>query len=127
MNQEVQKEIQNGLKVVEKVQTQIDNKIDRDFVERMFNKFRVVMSKLKEQLDQINCTFMGWVTREELEEVLEQYFATVREIHDTAGASSKFKCILCGRPRTHIAGMIVDENPSEDKMDPERQKPHKKK
>ena len=95
---ETAKEIQNGLKVVDTIASKIDMKIDRDFVERMFNKFRVVVADLKEKIQQIQCTFMGWVTREELQEVLEKFVDQLADVNDTAVGSSKYKCLLCGKP-----------------------------
>ncbi|KAK8900102.1 hypothetical protein M9Y10_002425 [Tritrichomonas musculus] len=106
---ETQKEIQNGLKVVDQISTKIDQKIDRDFVERMFNKFRIIIADLKEKIDQIQSTFLGWVTREELQQVLEKFVDQLHEVKDTCGGSSKYKCLLCGRPRTHVSGMIVGD------------------
>lgn len=106
---ETQKEVQNGLKIVDQVSTKIDQKIDRDFVERMFNKFRIIISDLKDKIDQIQSTFLGWVTREELQQVLEKFVDQLHEAKDTAGGSSKYKCLLCGRPRTHVSGMIVGD------------------
>lgn len=106
---ETQKEVQNSLKVVDQISTKIDQKIDRDFVERMFNKFRIIISDFKEKIDQIQSTFLGWVTREELQQVLEKFVDQLQEVKDTAGGSSKYKCLLCGRPRTHVSGMIVGD------------------
>lgn len=105
---ETLKEVQSSLKVVDQATAKIDQKIDREFVERMFNKFRIIISDLKEKIDQIQGTFLSWVTREELQEVLERFVEQLQEVKDTAGASSKYKCLLCGRPRTHISGMIVN-------------------
>lgn len=110
---EAQKEVANGLKVVDKISAQIETKIDREFVDKMFNKFRVVISELKDKIDAIQCTFMGWVTREELEQVLDKLVEQLQEVKDTAGGSSKFRCLLCGKPRTHISGMLVTNSMSE--------------
>ena len=114
---ETAKEIQNGLKVVDTIASKIDMKIDRDFVERMFNKFRVVVADLKDKIQQIQCTFMGWVTREELQEVLEKFVDQLADVNDTAVGSSKYKCLLCGKPRTHISGMIVGPGPDDFDLD----------
>lgn len=103
----VAEQIEEGLKPVHKVQAMIETKIDRDFVERMFNKFRVLVGELKERVDNSQLNFQNWITREELEEVLNRFALTLQEVKDTAGVSSKYKCLLCGRPRTHLAGMIV--------------------
>jgi hypothetical protein len=104
---EVLREVQLKLKVVDTVISKIDTKIDRDFVERMFNKFRVVVGEVKSKVDQVQCTLMSWVTREELKEVLEKFAEQLAEVKDTAGAKSRYRCLLCGKPRTHLSGMIV--------------------
>jgi hypothetical protein len=121
---EVIKEVQSKLKVVDSVSTKIDAKIDRDFVERMFNKVRIVVGELKTKIDDIQCTFMGWVTREELTEVLEKFAQQLAEVKDTAGAKSKYRCLLCGKPRTHVAGMFV--SPPADDSEDENDKPTEK-
>jgi hypothetical protein len=124
---EVMKEVQSKLKVVDSVSTKIDAKIDREFVERMFNKVRIVVGELKTKIDDIHCTFMGWITREELNEVLEKFAQQLAEVRDTAGAKSKYRCLLCGKPRTHVAGMFVapptDDSEDEPDKPPEKQRP----
>jgi hypothetical protein len=104
---EIVKEVQTQLKVVDAIATKIDSKIDRDFVERMFNKIRVVVGELKNRIDQTQGTFMDWITREELHEVLEKFAEQLASVKDTAGTKSKYRCLLCGKPRSHLAGMIL--------------------
>jgi hypothetical protein len=120
---ETMKEVQNRLKVLDVVCSKIDGKIERDFVERMFNKFRVVITELKTKIEDVQATFMGWVTREELEQVLERFAESLAEVKDTAGGASKYKCLLCGQPRTHISGMLLGtglgEGDDESQTEPE--------
>jgi hypothetical protein len=115
---EVLKDVDQKLKIIEMIITRIDTKIDREFVERMFNKFRVVIGDLKKKIDDIQATFMGWVTREELEEVMNKFVDRLVEIKDTAVGSSKYKCLLCGKPRTHVAGMLIGSERDEGEEDP---------
>ncbi|EAX92212.1 hypothetical protein TVAG_132570 [Trichomonas vaginalis G3] len=110
----VAEQIEEGIKPIHKVQAMIETKIDRDFVERIFNKFRVLIGELKDRVDNFQMNFQNWITREELEEVLNRFSTTLQEVKDTAGTSSKYKCLLCGRPRTHLAGMIVSSPRDED-------------
>ena len=110
----VKQDVDEQLKVVQKVQTLIETKIDRDFVERMFNKFRVIINELKESFDNTQLTFQDWVTRDELEEVLTRFSQSLQDIKDTAGTTSKYRCLLCGRPRTHLAGMLISSARSEE-------------
>jgi hypothetical protein len=101
------KAVDERLKVVDTISTQIDLKIDRDYCERMFNRFRLVALELKNKIEEDRSTFMGWITREELEVALEKLMLRLTDIKDTAVASSKYNCLLCGKPRTHVAGMFV--------------------
>jgi len=117
---EVQKEIERNLRVVEQFRSEIDNKMDREFVDRLFNKFRVLVSELKDKVDQIQCTFLSWVTREELEEVLEHFANSLKEAKDTAVGSSKFRCLLCGKPRTHVSGMIITNHEEDTPEEPQK-------
>jgi hypothetical protein len=98
-------------KAVEKVMSVLDQKIDRDFVERMFNKFRVMLSDINEKVDNIQCSFLEWVTRDELETVLQRFAGIVADVRDSAAArTSNYDCLLCGRPRSHVAGMVIKEH-----------------
>jgi hypothetical protein len=100
-------------RTVEEVVSKIEGKIDRDFVERMFNKFRIMLNDINEKIENIQCSFLEWVTRDELELVLQKFLGVVRDVNDAAGTKVKFNCLLCGRPRAHLAGMsfadIVDD------------------
>jgi hypothetical protein len=94
-------------KVVDNVMTMIESKIDRDFVERMFNKIRVMLTDMNEKIENVQCSFLEWVTRDELELVLQRFAGVVGEVQDAAAATAKYDCLLCGRKRTHVAGMMV--------------------
>lgn len=100
-------EQQNLQKTVDQFVSQIDNKIDREFVERMFNKFRNAMNEMNEKIDNLQCSFLEWVTRDELEMVLNNFVKIISDVKDTAASKSKYNCLLCGRPRQHLAGMMV--------------------
>jgi hypothetical protein len=94
-------------KIVDQVMTMIELKVDRDFVERMFNKVRVVLSDVNEKIENVQCSFLEWVTRDELEAVLQKFAGLVGEVQDSAAATAKYGCLLCGRKRSHVAGMMV--------------------
>jgi hypothetical protein len=94
-------------KIVDSVTTMIELKIDREFVERMFNKFRVMLAEMNEKIENIQCSFLEWVTRDELELVLQRFAGVVGEVQDAAAATAKYECLLCGRKRSHVAGMTI--------------------
>ena len=105
---DIEKEGEALKKTVDVVLTQIDGKVDRDFVERMFNKLRVAINEMNEKIDNLQCSFLEWVTRDELELVLQNFAQVVADVKDTAAAKSKYTCLLCGKPRNHLSGMIIN-------------------
>ncbi|KAK8852390.1 hypothetical protein M9Y10_017364 [Tritrichomonas musculus] len=94
-------------KSIDQVISLVDGKIDRDFVERMFNKFRVMFNEMNEKVDNLQCSFLEWVTRDELEMVLQKFISVVTDVKDAAATKAKYNCLLCGRPRQHLAGMMI--------------------
>ena len=111
VRESVEEQLKGMRKEVDGVITLVDNKIDREFVERVFNKFREMLSELNEKIDNLQCSFLDWVTRDELEMVLQRFMGMINEAGDSAATHSKFNCLLCGRPRAHLAGMITDLPP----------------
>lgn len=95
-------------KTVDKFVSLVDNKIDREFVEKMFNKFRVMLNEMNEKIENLQCSFLEWVTRDELEMVLQKFVGVVQDVKDAAATKTKYNCLLCGRPRNHLAGMMID-------------------
>jgi hypothetical protein len=104
-------EAQAVQKTVDTVLSKMDEKINRDFVERMFNKFRVMIGDINEKLENVQCSFLEWVTRDELELVLQKFVGVVRNVNDAAATKGKFNCLLCGRPREHLAGVSLLQGP----------------
>ena len=106
----IQENVENKLaemqKEVDKAVNLIDNKIDRTFVEKMFNKFRIMMKEINDKIDTLQVSFLDWVTRDELEMVLQRFMNILNNKSDSAGTTSKFTCLLCGRPKDHLSGML---------------------
>jgi len=113
MTEQVYREISEQSEKIQKTANNlislVDRKIDRDFVERMFNKFRVMLSSINEEIEGMQCSFLNWITRDELEIVLQKFASRLTEDEDAAATKHKFECLLCGKPRTHLSGMILDE------------------
>ena len=100
----------------DQVISMLDRKIDREFVERMFDKFREMMNAFKDEIDNMQASFLNWVTRDELEIVLRQFNDMIHDTENTAGTTSKYHCLLCGRPRQRVAGMINGQSLSKTKQ-----------
>lgn len=104
---DIRKQSEVMKKDMDKVVSLVDNKIDREFVEKMFNKFRVTMGDLNEKIENLQCSFLEWVTRDELEMVLQNYLNVVKEVNDTSAVNSKYHCLMCGKPKNNLAGMLI--------------------
>jgi septal ring factor EnvC (AmiA/AmiB activator) len=100
-------------KAADTMVSMMDQKIDREFVERMFNKFRVMLTELNEKIENLQCSFLEWVTRDELELVLSKFAAVVGDVQDSAVAHAPYECLVCGRKRLHVAGMLIGGDPPE--------------
>lgn len=107
---EMKEQTKQVQKTVDQVISLIDIKIDREFVERMFNKFRVMVNEINEKIDNLQCSFLEWVTRDELEMVLQKFAGVVADVKDAAATKTKYNCLLCGRPRQHLAGMLTTDS-----------------
>ena len=65
---------------------------------------------MNEKIDNVQCSFLEWVTRDELELVLEKFLGVVSDVKDAAATKTKYNCLLCGKPRNHLAGMMIGED-----------------
>ena len=108
INDAVKEQLDDMRKDVNQYASLVDNKVDRSFVEKMFNKFRIMMKELNDKVDDISYSFLNWVTRDELEMVLQRFMNLLNNKSDTCGTTSKFTCLLCGRPKAHLSGMIKE-------------------
>lgn len=91
----------------------MDQKTDRDSVERMFNKFRVILTDLNEKIENQQCSFLERVTRDELELVLLKFTAGVGDVQDSALVHASYECFVCGRKRLQVARMLIGGDPLE--------------
>jgi hypothetical protein len=79
----------------------------------MFNNLRVMLTELKEKIENLQHSFPEWVTRDELELVLSRFAAVVGDVRDSAVAHAPYECLVCGRKRSHVAGMLIGGDPAQ--------------
>ena len=111
VKQSIKEEIEEIRKIGVSQNALIDKKVDREFVEKVFDKLRIMMNSFNEQLENMQCSFLNWVTRDELEIVLQQFAAKLND-DDSSVTTSKYTCLLCGHPKQHLAGMINKTKPT---------------
>ena len=84
----------------------LDRKIDRDYVERLFDKFRVLISGLNDRVKELAQLNNDYATRDELQ-VLARI---VRKLPGDPRPATALKkgcgCLFCGNPRSSLAGEI---------------------
>lgn len=104
----VKDQLQEQIKVVQQNSSNLmillDKKVDREFVETMFNKFRVMMGTFNDQIENMQASFLNWVTRDELEIVLQKFAQTILDEGPASAAVSKYSCLICGHAQ-HSAAM----------------------
>ena len=105
IREELNKEVEEAKKASTSALSLIDKKVDREFVEKVFDKLRIMMNAFNDQLENMQCSFLNWVTRDELEIVLKE-FSNHLFNDNSSGTTSKYTCLLCGKPKNHLAGMI---------------------
>lgn len=85
----------------------LDRKVDREFDERLFEKFRVYINQLKESVNNLSAQSEVYATREEVEEVKKIATGIPMKVIDQCSVARKGPvCLFCGRPKTSVAGSI---------------------
>jgi hypothetical protein len=84
-----------------------DRKIDRDYVERLFDKFRLMIVALGDRIKELASSSAIYATRDDV----EMLAAVLKRIADDVRPASALKksgpgCLFCGRPRTALTGQV---------------------
>lgn len=103
---ELQKSFVNMRKDHDEVMGSLDKKIDREFVERVFDRFRAIVHGLNERVKELAELNSDFATKEEVQVIAR----IVRKLPKGERAATAVKkgpnCLFCGRPKTSIAGEI---------------------
>lgn len=85
----------------------LDRKVDREFDERLFEKFRVYINQIKETVNNLSQQVENYATRDEVEEVKKIATGIPVKVIDQGPVVRKGPvCLFCGRPKTSITGSI---------------------
>ena len=83
----------------------IDRKVDREMVERLFDKFRMIINHLNEKVKDISNLMNNFITQEDFEKVIE-FIKHLPEINEkTLGIKKGPECLFCGRTK-HLINQI---------------------
>jgi len=84
----------------------VDRKVDRDMVERLFDKFRTLISSLNEKIKEM-ASMMGHFAKQKDVEAVAEVVAHMPEITErSVGIKKGPECLFCGRARSQLAGQI---------------------
>jgi hypothetical protein len=82
--------------------------VGKEYVQKFFSKMRAAMGELSQNVAIMKESMPERVTKTELQDVAEDLFRSLRSETETTGGTTSFKCLLCGRPKSAISGMIRD-------------------
>jgi hypothetical protein len=82
--------------------------VDKDFVAKFFSKMRATLNELSGQVSVMRQALPDRVTKTEMQDSLEEMVRSLTQGQETSGGSTSYKCLLCGREKKAIAGMIND-------------------
>ena len=94
-----------------KVLVGLDRTVDRDFVEKVFDKFRVIVAGMNDRVIELGKLVEGFASQKDLQELA--YIvknAQSQQNNITSAAKRGPCCLFCGRPRTSVAGHLNKES-----------------
>lgn len=83
----------------------LDRKVDRQFVERLFDKFRSIINGLNENVTTLSESISGFASVKDVEE-LAKIVKNQQNVTQCAAGKKTQVCLFCGRPRTSVTGQI---------------------
>ena len=84
----------------------INKKMDKDLVEKMFAKFQSIINDIRETLNELKKEISLTASRDEINELLNDMFRSIRS--DAQTAAGRVRCIACGRESAQITGAMTD-------------------
>jgi hypothetical protein len=87
----------------------LDRKVDREFIERLFNKFRTMIVAVNERVREMAAMTEKFATQKEVQAVAQLVYQ-IPEFNETAASRVGPECLICGRTR----GQAGAAQPSED-------------
>lgn len=90
------------------LESDIDRKVDREIVERLFNKFRLMLKSLNDKLNNLHIAVTNCATISDLENLIQ-----VIQNKDSLDKSSALRrahtCLFCGKPRNSVVGQLTPD------------------
>ena len=100
--------IGNNTNRIVEIESKIGNFVDKDFVQKFFQKMRSTINEINSNVDIMKQTLPDRVTKDEVQSIIEELYHNLTSDKETSGGTQSYRCLLCGRPKTAISGMIRD-------------------
>jgi hypothetical protein len=86
----------------------LDRKVDREFVERLFNKFRTMLVAMNERIRELAAITERCASQKDVKAVA-QLVCQIPELNETAASRVGPECLICGRTRGQVGGVTPRE------------------
>jgi len=106
---ELQFKIDGSNERIRIVENLIDNKVDKEYVEKFFRKMRISMQETNEKVSRVQMTVPERVTKEELDERIENVIHQFTKEESTPAGRTTYKCLFCGSVKSQISGQTADD------------------
>lgn len=100
--------IDKNTKRLNQIEAKIGNFVDKDYVQKFFQKMRAVITDVNSSVNLMKQALPERVTKDEMQNLIEELYHSLTSDQETSGGTSNYRCLLCGRPKTSISGMIKD-------------------
>lgn len=84
----------------------VERKVDREYVERLFDKFRIIVHNLNDRFKELVSLNDEYATKEEVSLIVQVLKALPKESRPGTAVKKGPSCLFCGRPKTSVAGEI---------------------
>jgi len=106
---QLQLQIDQNASRLHSIESKMDNVVDKEYIGKFFSKIRLMVSDSASSIDLIKQQLPDKVSFEELQSSMEELYGLLTKEESTSGGVSSYKCLLCGRPKSQISGMITDK------------------
>ena len=115
---QLQNQIDQNTVRLNQMEEKAEQFVDKEYIGKFYSKMRVVINETNAAVEQIKQTTPDKVNKEDLRKAMEDLYAALSRDESTSGGTTSYRCLLCGRPKAHISGMIMDRAVAESLGDP---------
>ena len=119
MRTELQMKIEAALQHALAAEKNMDNKVDKEFVNDFFRKMRTVVNDLKTQLDEVKNSMPERVTHDEMQSMATDLYKVLTKDQNATAGTVNYRCLFCGAEKKGVSA-ITDKNVIDALGDPQQ-------